>query len=214
MAWLCSGTPLAGSRRAEDRMSMLWQDTKYGARMLRKNPGFTAIAVVTLALGIGANTALYSVVNAVLLRPLPYAEAERLVVPISFKVERGVDNGSVTYADYLDWKNERVFQHVAVIDNTADHVDLSGGDGDPERVSMAIVSEDYFTVLRTSPVRGRLFTPEDYAVRVPARSVVISEGLWKRRYGSDPGIVGTNIYLNGRPFPVVGVVDERRTWPE
>jgi len=195
-------------------VSVLWQDLKYGARMLRKKPGFTAVALLTLALGIGANTALYSVVHAVLLRPLPYAEAERLAVPISFKVERGEFDGSVTYADYLDWKTDGVFEHVAVIDNTLDHADLSGGDGEPERVSLAIVSEDYFTVLRTSPMLGRLFIGDDFTVRGPAPAVVIAGGLWKRRYGGDPGIVGTNIYINGRPCPVVGVVDERLTWPE
>jgi putative ABC transport system permease protein len=195
-------------------MSVLLQDIKFGARMLRRKPGFTTVALLTLALGIGANTALYSVVHAVLLRPLPYAEADRLAVPISFKVERGEFDGSVTYADYLDWKAQGVFEHVAVIDNTLDHADLSGGDGDPERVSMALVSEDYFTVLRTSPLRGRLFVSEDYAASGPARGVVIAAGLWKRRYGGDPEIVGTNIYLNGRPYPVVGVVDESLAWPE
>ena len=194
-------------------VSVFWQDLKYGARMLRKKPGFTAVALLTLALGIGANTALYSVVHAVLLRPLPYAEAERLAVPISFKVERGEFDGSVTYADYLDWKTEGVFEHVAVIDNTLDHADVSGGDGEAERVSLAIVSEDYFTVLGASPMRGRLFVGEDYAVR-GAQIAVIAGGLWKRRYGGDPGIVGANIFLNGRPYRVVGVVDETLTWPE
>src|SRR4029079_6784096 len=161
--------------------------------MLRKKPGFTAVAILTLALGIGANTALYSVVHAVLLTPLPYKEAERLAVPISFKVDRGEFDGSVTYADYLDWKTQGVFENVAVIDNTADHADLSGGDGEPERVSLAIVTEDYFTVLRTSPMLGRLFIGDDFTVRGPAPAVVIARGLWKRRYGGDPGIVGTNI---------------------
>src|SRR5262245_40729835 len=212
------GTSLAESRHGlvhkEPTMSVLWQDLKYGARMLRKKPGFTAVALLTLALGIGANTALYSVVQAVVLRPLPYKEAERLAVPISFRVAQGPgDGGVISYADYLDWKTQGVFQHVAVIDNTLDHVDLSGGDGEPERVSLAIVSEDYFTVLGAAPMRGRLFGQEDYAVR-GAQAVVIAGGLWKRRYGGDPGIVGTKIYLNGRPYPVIGVVDERLTWPE
>jgi putative ABC transport system permease protein len=195
-------------------MQTLWQDLRYGVRTLARTPGFTLIAVLTLGLGIGASTAIYSVVNAVMLRPLPYADAERLAVPISVNAERGANDGSVTYADYLDWKNEGVFEHVAAIDNTLDHADLSGGNGEPERVRLAVVSEDYFTVLRTRALRGRFFAAEDYAVSGPARALVISDGLWKRRFGSDPEIVGKSIYLNGRPYPVVGVADGRRTWPE
>jgi putative ABC transport system permease protein len=195
-------------------MQTLWQDLRYGVRTLTRTPGFTLIAVLTLALGIGASTAIYSVVNAVLLRPLPYADAERLAVPLSVNAERGANDSNVTYADYLDWKNEGVFEHVAVIDGTLDHADLSGGDGEPERVRLAVVSEDYFTVLRTRALRGRFFAAEDYAVSGPARGLVISDGLWKRRFGSDSEIVGKSIYLNGRPYPVVGVADGRRTWPE
>ena len=195
-------------------MQTVWQDLRYGVRTLTRTPGFSLIAVLTLGLGIGASTAIYTVVNAVLLRPLPYADADRLAVPVSVNKERGTDDSSVTYADYLDWKYEGVFEHVAAIDNTRDHADLSGGDGEPERVPMAIVSEDYFTVLRTRALRGRLFQAEDYAVAGPPRALVLSEGLWKRRFGSDPEIVGKSIYLNGRPYPVVGVAEGGRTWPE
>ena len=194
-------------------MKTLWQDLRYGVRMLLKKPGFTLIAVLTLALGIGANTAIFSVVNAVLLRPLPYHEAGRLVVPVSVNPSRGFDNSSVSYADYLDWKKAGIFEQVAVIDGTEDHADLSGGVGEPERVRLAVVSEDYFAVLGATPLLGRTLQPDDYSTPGPARSLVISNTLWQRRYGSDPQIVGKNIYLNGRPYPVVGVVPRDALWP-
>src|SRR5262245_28303051 len=194
-------------------MQTFWQDLRYAVRIMARSPGFTFVAVITLGLGIGANTAIYSVVHAVLLRPLPYEDPERLVVPSSVNSARGAENSNVTYADYLDWKRESVFEHVATIDDTVTSADLSGDDNEPERVSLALVTEDYFTVLRAAPLRGRLFQPDDYAASGAARKVVISDGLWKRRYGSDPEIVGKNIRLNGRVYPVVGVVEGKRTWP-
>ena len=196
-------------------MRALWQDLRFGLRTLARTPGFTLVTALTLGLGIGATSAIYSVVNAVLLRPLPYRDASRLVVPVSVNVQRGADASSVTYADYLDWRKAQVFDSVAAIDNTLTSADLSGGNGEPERVHLAIVSEDYFKVLRAEPVRGRLLAPDDYAIASgPARALVISEGLWKSRYGGDPEIVGKDVYLNGRPCPVVGVVAARSTWPE
>jgi hypothetical protein len=146
-------------------MQTLWQDLRYSVRMLVKKPGFTLIAVLTLALGIGANTAIFSVVNAVLLRPLPYREAERLVVPVSVNPARSTEDGSITYADYLDWKKEQVFAAVAAIDNTITNADLSGGTGEPERVKLAVVTEDYFSVLGVGPLLGRAFQPDDYSTR-------------------------------------------------
>ena len=194
-------------------MQTLWQDLRYGARMLLKQPGFTLIAVLTLSLGIGATTAIFSVVNAVLLRPLPYRQAERLVVPVSINPSRGADRSSITYADYLDWKREQIFEHVAAIDNVTTNVDLSGGAGEPERVRLAVVSEDYFAVLGVSAVVGRTFQADDYSTPGPARVVIITHGLWQRRYGGDPQIVGQNIYLNGRPYPVAGVAPPDSLWP-
>src|SRR5262245_15418435 len=115
-------------------MNAFWQDLRYGVRMLLKKPGYTLVAILTLSLGIGATTAIFSVVNAVLLRPMRYRNTERLVVPISFNPSRGSDNSSITYADYLDWQRERIFEHVAVIDNVTTQLDLSDGTGEPERV--------------------------------------------------------------------------------
>lgn len=193
-------------------MSTFIKDLRYGARMLVKHPGFTLIAVFTLALGIGANTTIFSFVNGILLRPLPYGDADRLVVPVSFNVARGSDDSSITYADYLDWKNEGVFEQVAALDLLSS-ADLTGGDGEPERVRVAAVTEDYFSVLGSEALIGRTFLPEDYNPPGPARGLIITYGLWQQRFGGDPSIVGEKIYLNGRPYPVIGVMPKDSTWP-
>src|SRR5262245_66580625 len=111
-------------------MRTLWQDLRFGVRMLLKKPSYTLVAVLTLSLGIGSTTAIFSVVDAVLLRPLPYRDAEQLVVPVSLSPSRGVDDGSVSYADQLDWEREQIFEEVAVIGNVTSGVGLSGGKGE------------------------------------------------------------------------------------
>src|SRR5512132_2157365 len=170
-------------------METLWHDLRYGARILLKKPGFTLIAVITLALGIGANTTIFSFVNAVLLRPLPYKGADQLVVPISFNAARGSDDGGITYADYLDWKNEGIFAHVAAL-NLLSSADLTGDDGEPERVRVAAVSEDYFGVMGTEALIGRTSSSDDYNPPGPARGLIITHGLWQRRFRADANIVG------------------------
>jgi len=192
-------------------MGTLIQDLRFGARMLLKKPGFTLIAVLTLALGIGANATIFSFVNGILLRPLAYKDAERLAVPISFNLSRGSNDGGITYADYLDWKNEGIFEYVAAM-SLLSSADLTGGDSEPERVKVAAVSEDYFSVMGRDAVLGRTFLPEDYAASGPA-PLVMSYGLWQRRLGGDSNIIGQKIYLNGRPYPVLGVMPKDSTWP-
>jgi putative ABC transport system permease protein len=194
-------------------METLFQDLRYSIRVLLKKPGFTLIAVATLALGIGANTTIFSFVNAVLLRPLPYKDADQLVVPITFNDARGSDDGSITYADYLDWKNENIFSNVAVM-SLLSTADLTGGDGEPERVQVAAVSQDYFDVMGSQPILGRVFSDDDYKASGPARGLVITYGLWKRRFGGDPEILNNKIYLNGRPYSVYGVMPPDSLWPE
>jgi putative ABC transport system permease protein len=194
-------------------MKAVIQDLRYGLRMLLKRPGFTLVAVITLALGIGANTTIFSFVNAILLRPLPYKNAEQLVVPVSINPARFSDYSSITYADYLDWKNAGIFEHVAAL-NLLSAGDLTGGDGEPERVRVATVSEDYFAVMGSDALLGRTFGDDDYNPPGPARGLMISYGLWQRRFGSDPGIINQKIFLNGRPYPVVGVMPKDSTWPE
>ena len=191
-------------------METLMQDLRYAARTLAKKPGFTLLVVTALSLGIGATTAIFSVVNAILLRSLPYHEPERMVLPVSTNAAREITQGGVSYADYLDWKNEtEVFEHVAVFQEQ--NADLTDG-GEPQRVSVGAVSEDYFAVMNAPPVLGRTFGPEDYQPG-PARALVLSHGLWQRRFGGDPAIIERTIMLNGRPYPVIGVMPKDSQFP-
>jgi putative ABC transport system permease protein len=182
-------------------METLWQDLRYAARMLRKRPGFTLIAVATLALGIGANTAIFSVVNAVLLRPLPYDEPERLVYLSEHHPK--FETMSISYPDFTDWRAQNhVFESIGVF-NFRDY-NLTGN-GEPERLRTGQVSADLFSALRVSAVLGRLFTNEEDKPGAPA-VVVLSHELWQRRFGGDPNILNQSMTLNGRPYTVIGVM--------
>ncbi len=183
---------------------------RHALRSLMKRPAFTAIAVLTLALGIGANTAIFSVVYGVVLRSLPYEEPERLVALALTNQGRGWERVTVSYLDFLEWNKEtNLFEQVGA--HRGADVDLTG-DGEPEQVSGLQVSEGYFRALRARPVTGRTFTPEDFE---PGNEhvVILSKGLWQRRFGAAPDVVGTTIRLSGRPFVVTGVVDEESVWP-
>jgi putative ABC transport system permease protein len=191
-------------------METLLKDVRYGARMLIKKPGFTAVALIALALGIGANTAIFSVVNAALLRSLPYAEPDRLIVPVTINAA-GVDGAGVSYADVVDWrKEEQVFASVAAFGIRS--VDLTGND-DPVRVQAAVVSEDYFSVMGVAPLLGRTFLPEEQQPNGP-RAVVLSYGLWQKRFGADPSVLDQSITVSGRPASIVGVMPKDSQWPE
>ena len=156
------------------------QDLRYGVRMLWRNPGGAFVAVLTLALGIGANTAIFSVVNAVLLRPLPYAEPERLVTLTYYRSNTGAEVAHD--ADFLEWREQaKAFEKVAAY--TERTVDLSGN-GEPVRMNAALVSADLFSTLGVGPALGRVFTPdEDRAGGAPV--VILSHALWRRRFGGD-----------------------------
>ena len=182
-------------------MESLLQDLRYGARMLSKRPGFSLIAILTLALGIGANSAIFSVVNAVLLRPLPYDEAERLV----YLSERhpNYESMSISYPDFSDWRAQnQVFESIGVI-NVRDY-NLTGS-GEPERLQTGQVSADLFSALRVHAALGRLFTNEEDKPGAPA-VVVLSDGLWRRRFGGDPNILNQSLTLSDRPYTVIGVM--------
>jgi len=190
-------------------LETLIQDVTFGLRMLRKNPGFTLTAVMTLALGIGANTAIFSVVNAVLLRPLQYPNAERLVA-----VEELNEKGSrvqVTPANFLDWrKQSTVFEHLAAI--FARTSNLSAGD-ESERIDLAMTSANFFQVFGVKPQLGRFFVPdEEKAGHNPV--TVLSNGLWQHRFGGDQSVVGKNISLDGQTYTVVGVAPAGFQYPD
>ncbi len=192
-------------------MQTLFQDLRFAVRMLLKSPGFSLIAVLALALGISANTAIFSVVNTVLLRPLPYNDPERIVVPVSTNAGRDYDKSSITYADYLDWKKETdIFESVAVLNEQ--RADLAG-EGEPERVLILGVSEDYFAVMASRPLVGRTFSADDYR-EGSSPVLVLSYGLWQRRFGGDPNVVDQKVLLNGRPYPVIGVMPKDLQWPD
>ncbi|MBV8856413.1 MAG: ABC transporter permease [Acidobacteria bacterium] len=185
-------------------MRRLLQDIRYGARVLLKSPGFTAVAVLTLALGIGANTAIFSVVNAVLLSALPYKDAERLVI---LRETVGKDGwGAVAYPNFLDWKAQgTTFEDMAAYTESA--LNLSG-QAKAERVSGELVTPNYFSLLGVSAAQGRAFLPEEDDAARPAQVAVLSHGLWQRRFGGDAAVVGKTVRLNDATFTVVGVMPE------
>jgi len=182
-------------------MGTFLQDLRYGGRVLRKNPGFTFIAVITLALGIGANTAIFSVVNAVLLRPLPYEQPDRLVY-LSERHPKYLEM-SISYPDFADWRGQNhVFENIGVV-NYRDY-NLTGR-GEPERLRTGQASADLFSALRVQPKLGRLFSNEEDRVGAAA-VVVLSHELWQRRFGGDPQILDQALTLNDRPYTVIGVM--------
>jgi len=177
--------------------------------MLVKKPGFTFIAVITLALGIGANTAIFSVVNAVLLRPLPYREASRIAVIQEWNAEG--KRVQVTPANFVDWRNQNtVFENLAAI--LARTANLSGVD-DAERIELAMVSANFFDVFGVRAELGRLFTPDDEQAGHPA-IIVISSGLWQRRFGGVSDVVGRSMTLDGKSYTVAGVAPSGFQYPD
>src|SRR5215510_9095424 len=191
-------------------MQTLWQDLRFGARMLMKKPGFTAITVLTLALGIGANTAIFSVVNAVLLKPLPYLKESRLVFIESGEKQsdpRGYFGASP--ADFWDWRAQsRTFQELAAY-APSDGFTLTGVER-PEVFASSRVSTNYFQTFDARPLLGRAFLPEDELASAP-RTILLSYRLWQRRFGGDPGVVGRTLGNTG--WTVIGVMPPDFKYP-
>jgi len=181
-------------------LESLWLDLRFAARSLRKNPGFTAVAVLTLALGIGANTAIFSLVNGVLLRPLPYRDPNRLTIVWEKNSDGTPDN--VGYATYLEWKAQnKSFRELAVYSSWQPILQI----GEPEQLNGLRVTSNYFRTIGVSPELGRDFLPEE---DVPAslHVVILSHALWQRKFNSDPGIVGKSIDMNATSYVVAGVL--------
>src|SRR3954451_5164824 len=198
-------------------MNTLLHDIRYGVRMLLKHKGFTAVAIVALALGVGANTAIFSLVNGVLLRPLPFPDAERIVYFEGKNPEAGITESNISFLDFTDWSQQTdLFASTAAYwTGTANF----GADGaEPERVPRAGVTTGFFSVLGVQPVLGRPFVPEDEkpASVLGGRGTVaiISHGLWKRRFGSDPEIIGKQVQMSSRTLPIVGVMPPGFEYPE
>ena len=182
-------------------MESFLQDLRYAVRVLSKAPGFAAIAILTLALGIGANTALFSVVNGVLLSPLPYPQPERLVALYSRTSD--FSQSSISYPNFLDWQRQNgSFAQLASYRQDSSNMT---GSGEPERLRTEMVSADFFSILGVQPVMGRLFTAQDDR---PGGTpvVLLSEGLWRRRFGASPQILDKSISLNGTPYTVIGII--------
>ena len=186
-------------------MHTIWQDLRYGARMLLKNKSFTLIAVLTLALGIGANTAIFSVVNGVLLKSAPYHEPERIVLLWGDEPRLDEHRGQVSATDVADWRKlNSVFEEVATF---AKWTPTLSGEGEPERLSGMQVGDGYFSVMRGRPILGRVFTPEE---QVDGKDyvIVLGYGLWQSRFGGARDVIGKKVYLSARPYTIVGVMPE------
>jgi putative ABC transport system permease protein len=183
----------------ESSLETIWQDLRFGLRVLRRNRGFTAVAALTLALGIGGTAVVFSLLDAVLLRPLPYPHSERLfrLFPLEGKRKRGVEQAS--YTDFRDWQRQsRTFESLAAYQG--DSLNLTGT-AEPERLEGSAITPGFFATLGVSPVLGREFRSDD------TESVaILSYGLWQRRFGSDAGILGKSIHLEGRAYTIVGVL--------
>jgi hypothetical protein len=184
-------------------MGALLADLRHALRMMRRSPGFTAVAVAALALGIGANTGIFSVIDKVLLQPLPYPDAGRIM-----RLGRQYPGG-VSYSNsipkYMVWRhNNTIFSAMALYDQGGPGLNLSTG-GLPEQVKGVHVSKDYFKVFGILPARGRTFSAQEDSPNGP-KAAIISNSLWQSHFGGDPDILGKTIILNSEPYPVVGIM--------
>ena len=191
-------------------MQTLFQDLRYGARMLLKTPGVTLVAIIALTLGIGANTAIFSVVHAVLVRSLPYQEGERLAVVWEHRRSgSGNSQNVINLGNFFDWKEQNtVFEDMAAFFDF--NVNMTGN-GEPEEIPGQVATTNLFSVLRVQPIYGRTFAPDDGQTGGP-RVVVISHGLWQRRFAADPQIVGRTVTLNNQQSTIIGVLPPDTGW--
>ena len=185
-------------------MEIIWQDIRYGARLLLKSPGFTLIAVLTLALGIGANTAIFSVVNFVLLRPLPYANSDQLLMIWERNLKKGWSESPTSSANFVDFRTSARNLEVAAFTDTNGNFNLTGGD-QPERVAGLRVSANLFPLLGVNPGRGRLFLPQEDQPGA-GHVLILSYGLWQRTFAANANLINKTIQLNSQSYTVVGIM--------
>src|SRR5438270_2829135 len=191
-----------GTQAKSNMIGDLGQDVRYGLRILAKNPAFTAIAVLALALGIGANSAIFSVVNAILLRPLPYKNPEQLVMVWENATHLGFPKNTPSPANFLDWRRQTtVFESMAAFAERSFNLT---GVGEPERLDGRRVSANLFGLLGVRPIIGRTFVPQED--QPGTKVVLLNESLWKRRFGGDPSVIGRALTLNNESYTVVGVL--------
>src|SRR5829696_4510321 len=185
-------------------MNTLFQDLRYAARMLKNNLGFTLVAVLTLAFGIGANTAIFSVVNAVVLRPLPFPKPEQIVIIRDDLTGRQIEDVGLSVDELKDLQERSgVFQQVSAVWPV--DANLTGSER-PERIELLAVSPNYFALLGANAQLGRVFGPEEQQAKGFAEGVVISDGLWKRLFGSDQNILGRKVYADTDLYTIIGVM--------
>ena len=189
--------------RALPFLETFFQDIRYAFRTLRKNPGFTAVAVLTLALGIGANTAIFSVVYAMLLKPLPYPNPSQLFTAFQANKQQGIAETGCSWPNFEDWRAQNsVFSELAGV---VGHQLTLTSRGEPTVVNTSVVTAEFFSLLGIKPLAGRIFFSADGKLGAPPVAL-ISEELWRGRFAADPNIVGTSIDLDKRPFTVIGIM--------
>src|ERR1700719_173701 len=186
-------------------IDVLFQDLRFSLRMLRKSPGFAAVAILTIALGIGATTAIFSVVDATLLEPLPYPQSEQLVSVQDNLLGIGAQDVGLSEPEWQDLQHSGIFEYVSP--TWFDENNLTGS-SQPARVRLLIVAPNYFTLLGVQPQLGRMFPPSDYSPGFTGE-VVISDGLWKRMFGADPNILAKSIRMDTDLYRIVGVMPAR-----
>jgi putative ABC transport system permease protein len=185
-------------------LERLGQDLRFGLRMLWKNPGFSLVAILTLALGIGTNTAIFSIVNGVLLRPLPFPNAERLVYFESIKPDRDIKDGHISMPDYFDWQSQAdAFESISLI--YVARIVVTGDNTEPEFIPFSVVPVNFFQTMGVHPIMGREFVKEDRA-KGAQPVAIISYGLWQRRFGANPNVLGSPIMLGGTRCIIIGVM--------
>ncbi len=199
-----------GSNRRKNMIADLWQDLRYGARMLMKKPGFTLIAVIALALGIGANAAIFSIINTSLLGSLPYKNADRLVVVWDKLFSKGVDELELSPNDFFALRDRNtVFDQIGAVEKT--NRNILTGDGEPLRLEAKLATANLFPMLGIPPLLGRTFTPEED--RAYARVAVLSYKLWQSRFAGDKGVIGRNVTINDGAYTVIGVMPAEFEYP-